>query len=378
MKNTKEVVNEEVSKIVSQLDLNKLIEKSINSNLYNYIKNDSEITELTNLLKEDINKELNTIVLNEFNKIQSVISSNMSNVQNEDISFIVENYGLTEEQAKEIVNKVQGDTLNQVKKNVSEANIPGRIISVLNDKNYVSNLVNNYINELNNKLSESLNKDTTISEYSKEVKNKIISSIKKDLEEGNLYLNKNIRDYISELVDKIIDNTSKDLSKKYTEDYTNKIVKRTIEKQFSKENVDSKLRKLLDIYEEDINKKVSVLDDTINTLSDSLNKLNNGSKQISKGMKTLSNGLDKYNKEGINKINKLVNGDVKTLQKRMNALKELSNENKMIDNSPTNSSNNSKIIFMIDSVSIPDNNKDKVKEEKKDNSFRSKIKGLFD
>ena len=95
-------------------------------------------------------------------------------------------------------------------------------------------------------------------------------------------------------------------------------------------------------------------------------------------MKTLSNGLDKYNKEGINKINKLVNGDVKTLQKRMNALKELSNENKMIDNSPTNSSNNSKIIFMIDSVSIPDNNKDKVKEEKKDNSFRSKVKGLFD
>ena len=378
MKNTKEVVNEEVSKIVSQLDINKLIEKSINSNLYNYLKNDSEITELTNLLKENINNELNKIVLDEFNKMKSALDTNMSDVQNEDIKYIVENYGLTEEQAKEIVNKVQEDTLNQIKKNVSEANIPEKIISVLNDKNYVSNLVNNYINELNNKLSESLNKDTTISEYSKEVKDKIISSIKKDLEEGNLYLNKNIKDYISELVDKIIDNTSKDLSRKYTEDYTNIVVKKTIEKQFSEENLDSKLRKLLDIYEKDINKKVSVLDDTINTLSDSLNKLNNGSKQISKGMNALSNGLDKYNKEGINKINKLVNGDVKTLQKRMNALKELSNENKMIDNSPTNSSNSSKIIFMIDSVSIPDNNKDKVKEEKKDNSFRSKVKGLFD
>ena len=80
MKNTKEVVNEEVSKIVSQLDINKLIKKSINSNLYNYLKNDSEITELTNLLKEDINKELNTIVLNEFNKIKNVLDNNMLEV----------------------------------------------------------------------------------------------------------------------------------------------------------------------------------------------------------------------------------------------------------------------------------------------------------
>ncbi len=331
------------------------------------------------MVKEDINKELNIIVLNEFNKIKNVLNSNMSDVQNEDIKFIVENYGLTEEQAKEIVNKVQGDTLNQIKKNISEANIPEKIINVLNDKNYVSNLVNNYINRLNNKLSESLNKDTTISEYSKEVKGKILSSIKKDLEEGNLYLNKDVKNHISGLVDKIIDDTAKDLSRKYTEDYTNKVVKNTIEKQFSKENVDSKLRKLLDIYEEDINKKVTVLDDTINTLSDSLNKLNNGSNQISKGMKALSNGLDKYNKEGINKINNLVNGDVKTLQKRMNALIKLSNENRMIDSTTANTSKNSRIIYMIDSISKPDNKKNnETKKEKTKNSFWDKVEGLFD
>ena len=51
--------------------------------------------------------------------------------------------------------------------------------------------------------------------------------------------------------------------------------------------------------ENDINKKVTVLDDTINTLSVSLNKLNDGSKQISTGMNVLSDGLEKYNKEGI-------------------------------------------------------------------------------
>ncbi|MCI6002212.1 MAG: hypothetical protein MRZ37_03600 [Tenericutes bacterium] len=376
-KNTTEVIDEEVTKIVSELDIEKLIEKTINSNLYNLLKNDSEVIELSNMLKKDINEKLTNIVTNEFNNISSSLGNNMSDVQNKDIDFIVENYGLTEEQAKEIVNKVQNDTLEQVNMNIKSASIPERIISAVNDENYVSNLVKKYIQELNIKLNESLNKDTTITEYSKELKDKIISAIKKDLEEGNLYLNKDVKTYISELVDKIIDNTAKDLSNKYTEDYTNKVVKNIIEKQFSEENVDSKLRELLDMYEDDINQKVTILDDTINTLSDSLNQLNNSSNQISNGMKALSAGLDKYNKEGINKINNLVNGNVKSLQKRLDAIIELSNKNKMIDNYPSNSSNSSKIIFMIDSVSNPENNIVTVKKEETKSSFLDKIKGLF-
>ena len=376
--NTKEVVEKEVNKIISQLDFDKLIEKALNSNLYNLLKNDSEVSELTALLKEDINNELESIILNEFNKINNSLDNNMSDIQKNDINYIIENYGLTEEQAEEIVGKVQTDTLNQVKQNISDENITDKIINALNDENYVSNLVNNYIIKLNDKLSESLNEDTTISEYSKEIKDKIILSIKKDLEEGNLYLDKDVKSYISELVNKIIDNTATDLSDKYTEDYANKVVRNIIEEQFSEENVDSKLREVLDIYEDDINQKVTVLDDTIYTLSDSLNKLNDGSNQISAGMNTLSDGLDKYNKEGINKINKLVNGDVKTLQKRLDALIELSNENKMIDMSPSNTSNSSKIIFMIDSVSKP-NNDVKIDEsvEESKSSLWDKIKGLF-
>ena len=376
--NTKEVVEEEVNKIISQLDFDKLIEKALNSNLYNLLKNDSEVSELTTLLKEDINNELESIISNEFNKINNSLDNNMSDIQKNDVNYIIENYGLTEEQAEEIVGKVQTDTLNQVKQNISDENITDNIINALNDENYVSNLVNNYITRLNDKLSESLNEDTTISEYSEDIKDKIILSIKKDLEEGNLYLDEDVKSYISELVNKIIDNTATDLSDKYTEDYANKVVRNIIEEQFSEENVDSKLREVLDIYEDDINQKVTVLDDTINTLSDSLNKLNAGSNQISAGMNTLSDGLDKYNKEGINKINKLVNGDVKTLQKRLDALIELSSENKMIDMSPSNTSNSSKIIFMIDSVSKP-NNDVKIDEsvEESKSSLWDKIKGLF-
>ena len=376
-KNTKEVVEKEVNKIVSELDVDKLIAKALNSNLYNLLKNNQEITELTRILKEDINNELKSIVLNEFSKINNSLDNNMSELQKDDINYIIEKYGLTEAEAKEIVSKVQTDTLNQVKENIREANISDKIITALNDENYISNLVNSYITKLNNKLSESLNRDTTISEYSKELKDKIILSIKKDLEECNLYLNIDVKNYLSGLVDRIIDSTAKDLSNKYTEDYTNEVVKNIIEKQFAEENVDSKLRELLNIYGYDINKEVTVLDNTISNLLDALNKLNNGSNQISTGMKALSVGLDKYNKEGINKISSLVNGDIKTFQQRLDALMKLSNENRILDNSSSNASNSSKIIFMIDSISKTNDIKydEHINETK--TSIWDKIKGLF-
>ena len=247
----------------------------------------------------------------------------------------------------------------------------------MNDKNYLSNLVNNYINKLNNKLSEYLNKDTTVLEYANILKEKILVAINKDLEEGKLYLNKNIKEHIEDLVNKIINNTANDLSSKYTEEYTSKIVKNVINKEFSEENVDSKLRELLEIYEDDINKKVTIIDDTVNTLKDALNRLNTGSNQVTNGIKTLSDGLDKYNREGINKISKLVNSDVKLIQKRLDALIKISNDNKMIDNVPKNAKSNSKIIFMIDSKSKPIEEKIEIKEEKKE-TFWDRVKGLFD
>ena len=377
-KNTKLVIDEEVNKIVNKLDINGLTEKVINSNLFNLLKNDSEVAKLSNMLKEEINKELKNIITSEFNKINEYISSNMSQAENEEyINNIAEKYGVTYEQAKGIIGEVQTDTLNQVKKNISDANISERIIAAINDKNYVSNLVNSYIEKLNNKLSESLNKDTTINEYSKELKEKILDAINKDLENESIYLNIDVKEYISGLVDKIIDNTASDLSKKYTEDYTNKVVRNVIEKEFSEENVDSKLRELLDIYEDNINKKVTILDDTVNTLSESLNMLNDGSKQLSSGMNALSGGLEKYNKEGINKINELVNGDVKTLQKRLDALVKLSNENKTVDDIPSQANSNSKIIFMIDSKTKPNDIKIESKKEEKKDSLWDKIKGLF-
>ena len=377
--NTKTVIDDEVNKIIKNLDVNKLIEKVINNNLYNLLKNDEEIAELTTILKEEINNELKNIINNQIIELSNCVNVNMSEAEKEKyINDIAEKYGVTYEQAQGIIGEVQTDTLNHVKKNIKDANITEKIINELNDKNYISNLVNTYVEKLNNKINETLNNDSTINEYANELKQKILEAINKDLENESIYLNLDVKEYINSLIDKIIDETASDLSKKYTEEYTNQVVKRIIEKEFSEENVDSKLRELLDMYEDDISKKVVILDDTINTLSNSLNQLNEGSKQMSKGMNALNIGLDKYNKDGINKINKLVNGDIKTLQERLEILIELSNENSIIDDKTTKTKSTSKMIFMIDSKSKPIEVISDSKKGEKKKSFLDKIKGLFD
>ena len=377
-KNTKLVIDEEINRIVSELDLNNLIKEVINSNIYNLLKNDQEFTEISNNFKENINKELKNIINSELAKLNDSINNDMEENEKEKyINYIAEKYNVTYEQALGIVGEVETDTLNQVKKNISDVNLTDEIINALNDKDYISNLINNYISELNNKISESLNKNPQVAEYAKELKDKILNALNKDLENEKIYLNIDVKEYISSLVDKIIDNTAHDLSSKYTEEYTSKVVRNVINNALSEEKIDSSLRNTLNIYEDDINEKITVLDEKVNTLSNSLNMLNDGSKQISSGMNALSNGLEKYNNEGINKISNLVNGDVKTLQKRIDALINLSRENKTIDSIPNESKGNSKMIFMIDSISEPVEVKVETNKKPKKISFFEKIKGLF-
>ena len=378
-KNSKTVLDEEINKIVKELDVNNLVKKVVDSNLYNLLNNDKELIELTGKLKEDINKELKSIVGSELNRINdSINNNNVSEKKREEyINNIAKKYGVTYEQAMGIVGEVQSDTLMKVKNSINVTNLTDEIINALNNKDYVSNLVNNYIRDLNNKLSDSLNKDTTVSQYSKELKEKILNALNKDLENEKIYLNSDVKEYVSSLVDRVVDNTAHDLASKYTEEYTNKVVKNVINNSLDDGNVDSKLKEILAGYENNINEKIMALDDSIKTLSVSFNKLNDGSKQISNGMNALADGLDKYNKEGIEKINELVNGDVKTLQKRLDALMKLSDENRMMDSMPDKAKGNSKIIFMIDSISKPSEVVADIPREEKKTSFWEKVMGLF-
>ena len=375
--NTKKVLEPEINKIISKLNLEELITKVVNSNTYNLLKDDKELKEITNLLKQDINKELVSTINNKINELTKSIDVKMpEEEQTKYIESLAQKYGVTYEQAKGIAGEVQSDTLNQVKKNINSTNISEQIISSLNNKEYMSNIIKTYIEKLNSKITSTINSDSNIKEYTKELKEKIITAINKDLQNNNIYENIDVKEYLNKVVDKIIDNTASDLSKEYTGKYANEVVENVIKNQLSDKEVDSKLREVLDIYEDDIDKKVTKLDDTINLLSDSLNQLKDGSTKISTGMNTLYKGLNKYNKEGINKINKLVNSDLKTLQQRLEALKNLSKENNTIDDIPSKANSTSKMIFMIDSKSKPVEKIENSKEEKKKSIF-DKIIGLF-
>ncbi len=372
-KNIKLVIDEEANKVINELNINSLIGKVINSNLYNLLNNDPQFIELNIKLKKEINKELKSIIDNEIDKINDCIEKNVS-YDEKYINDIAIKYDVTYEQALGIVGQVQSDTLNQVK--INSSYLEG-IMNELNDKDSVSILIDNYVNELSSRLNELLNDEIIINEYSKELKRMILEAIKKDLENQSMYINTDVKEYISNLVNKIIDDTAMDLSRKYTEEYTNKVVKNLIEKEFKEGNIDSNLRKIMDIYEMDINERATILDNTVNTLTESLNKLNDGSNQVSNGMNLLSTGLDKYNKEGINKLSNIFNGNVKKLLKKADLIIDFSNENNAIDTVPTDAKSNSKIIFMIDSMFKEDKTKVRIKNKEKRNSFWDKIKGLF-
>ena len=129
----------------------------------------------------------------------------------------------------------------------------------------------------------------------------------------------------------------------------------------------------------DVKDKVNILDDTIKTLTTSMDTLNNGSNLVAKGTKELSKGLEKYNKLGINKISKLVNGPVKSTEQRLKSIVKLNNQHELLDEKEESTEGKSKIIFMIDSVTQKQNNKEKKvpKEEKEKRTFWEKVNGLF-
>ena len=375
-KNTQAIVEEELERIVGNLDINKIINDIIKKDITNLLNSDNEIANLTKELKNDINNKLKEIIPDVFNDINSSITADLSD---EYINELSEKYGVDYDTAASIANDVKKETLKQVKDNIKDANIPGKIISELNDDNYLNNLVKEYIKQLSNKIKEYLNDDELISEYEERIKNEIIRIIEERLSNDDAYIDVDIKKYIDSVVDKIIDKTVSDLADTYTEEYTNEVVRNVIEKEFSEENVDSKLREILNKYDDDVKEKVNILDDTINTLTTSMDKLNNGSNLVAKGTKELSKGLEKYNKLGINKISKTVNGPVKSTEQRLKSIAKLSNEYGILDEKDKSTDGKSKIVFMIDSIT-PKTNAPKKKsneETKQTKTFWDKVNGLF-
>lgn len=130
---------------------------------------------------------------------------------------------------------------------------------------------------------------------------------------------------------------------------------------------------------------LNALNNGLNELTNGLYALNEGAKTLydgtttlNKGIETLTNGLEKLDNEGIEKLNKLVNGNLKSLQTKLEKLEELSENYQTLDEIDSNYEGSSKIIMIIDSVK---KEKEQVKNEEvivEDKSLWQKIKGLFE
>lgn len=115
---------------------------------------------------------------------------------------------------------------------------------------------------------------------------------------------------------------------------------------------------------------LGTLNNGTNSLYDGANTLANGTETLKQGAETLSIGMTKFDSEGINKINELVNGDLKG---SMDALKEVINANNDYQTFTMKNDNddaNTKFILTVDS-------KEKKVAAKKKTSKKSSKKGIF-
>lgn len=122
--------------------------------------------------------------------------------------------------------------------------------------------------------------------------------------------------------------------------------------------------------------------DQLNTglgaLKEGSKTLYDGTATLADGIETLHVGLETFDSEGIDSIVSLVNGDVKSLETKLEKMIDYSQSYQTLDDATSSTEGSSKIIMIIDAVKSEEEkevNSEKIVEEKK--SFKQKIKGLF-
>lgn len=397
-KNVQLVLNQELQNIISDFDMSKEIEDIIKNDLRSAIETDQNIQNIVKVFEDELVSELNNEINSTTKKavsstISSISSSLNTNTMSDEekmayVQAIAAQYGVSVEQAAGIIAQVQGDTIKGIQSNLNnnkEAistqvanNVTKEVLGTLSNQEFMNQAFNHYLNEVNKKIATTLDGIDTES-YEQQLKDTLMQVIKKELS-NNETIKKymNVSEYVDGVVDTIIDNTAKDLASMYTEEFAKEITTNVIKKEFSTQNMESELQKVLASYESEIESKLSNLDGAIATLSSSVSQLNDGANQLSNGMNTLNEGLNRYNTEGIQKISGFVNGDLKSLEGKIEALAKLSEEYKTFDDAPEDATGTSKIIMIVDSIKNEEKTTStKIEVIEEDKSLWSKIKGLF-
>ena len=99
---------------------------------------------------------------------------------------------------------------------------------------------------------------------------------------------------------------------------------------------------------------MGTLADGLEELTDGLEQLNSGAESLSNGTETLANGMKQFNEDGIKKIVNYINGDVKDMKERADALKDLANEYKSFAGINEKDEGTVSFITTIDSIKKED------------------------
>lgn len=120
----------------------------------------------------------------------------------------------------------------------------------------------------------------------------------------------------------------------------------------------------------------NVKDASIDSISSSLSELYKGVTELDNGIQDLSTGLSTFNKEGINKINLLVNSNVKGISTKIKKIVKLGESYSSFGSKDNNVKGSTKFILVVDSQKASTkkiiNNKVKVEE-----TFWDRVKKLF-
>ena len=389
--NIKELINNEIDKALKSINVDNLINEIINSNLRKIILEDETIYSLTTVFEDELEKVLKNEIKNTTNatieQMADNINNNMSQEEKESyINSIANKYNISYEQAAQIVLEVQNDTIKGIKSNIKNSSntisesVSDTIINNIKNKDYIENLVNTYITNVNNRISYIIANDSKINQDQKELINKIADELKKELSKEEI-LNKysEASNYVNNIIDSFIQKTAEDIADEYTEKIAIEVVNNVINDQMKEETINSELSAIINAYEKDINTKLKIADENVNKAVHSIGLLNNGTHELANGMNLFNIGINRYNNEGIKKISKLVNGDVKEFEEKIEKLISYSEEYSTLDDNNSDEKSESKIIMVIEEVKKDKKEKEAVEtaDINTKKSFWEKIKGLI-
>ena len=388
------------------------IQKDVKTAIYN-IQNKQDVQALENTIKELVIADITNTVKE---KTHEVITNNvdaMKKAYTDPTAFLTANeketlnkskneiakamvpgikaeaaasgINLTDNQAFEkalnsvskLVTTVSKNTMDKTLDNVKNQaptmaeNTVKEIATNLSTNEAISKAVSSYGNKIVTEIKTTVGEDT-LNAIKNNIKKEIVQELKKAFKNDKTLqeqISNKIKKEINPTIDAVAEQTATKLATDFTEEIANQIASNLIKKQISGELSGTELDKELSKYENLINSKLGEVDNQIKTLKGALNQLTAGTDALENGANELQKGMIKFDEQGIQKIYRIVNNNVKDLQARIEKLRKLSDEYKTFTNIDENAKGNVKFIMMIDSLKKEDEKKEqailptKIKEE---------------